>query len=114
MKEAIIEAIKENPTDIDLKLVYADLLDEEGDLLGEYTRIKIELISLVENVEENRERIELLLKRAAEIGKEIGWTVVYEHRNDVMLDWETIRNYRENRDAKERGDTQEETSQTTD
>jgi uncharacterized protein (TIGR02996 family) len=62
--EAFLQAIIENPDDESLRLIYADWLEERGDLRGEFLRVECLLRGLPENGPEYR----LLHQRLTELG----------------------------------------------
>jgi uncharacterized protein (TIGR02996 family) len=56
--EAFVQAIAVNPNDDTLRLVYADWLEERGDLRGEYLRLDCLLDSLPAPPRSQRQRLE--------------------------------------------------------
>lgn len=78
--EAFVQAIAANPNDDTLRLVYADWLEERGDVRGAYLRLDCELDALREQASELESR---LAKMAAQLDK--GWLLAMGRRIDIVL-----------------------------
>jgi uncharacterized protein (TIGR02996 family) len=57
-EEALLAAIEQDPDDDATRLVYADWLEEQGDIRGEYLRLEHQLRTIPARLEELRARID--------------------------------------------------------
>ncbi len=57
-EEDFLQALQQGPQDDDLRLVYADWLEERGDIRGEYLRLLIQLRRIPKRLEELQPKID--------------------------------------------------------
>jgi uncharacterized protein (TIGR02996 family) len=57
-EEDFLQALQQDPPDDDLRLVYADWLEEHGDIRGEYLRLLIQLRRIPQRLEELQPKID--------------------------------------------------------
>jgi uncharacterized protein (TIGR02996 family) len=75
--------LRECPEDDTTRLVFADWLEERGDVRGEYLRKEVELAGLAEGTEESRRREEEL--RTLRVGIDPDWLELAGKRFDVWV-----------------------------
>ncbi len=79
-EKGFLDVIRANPDDDTTRLVYADWLDERGDIRGEYLRLEHELAQIPLRLAELRQRIPQVRQQI-----DPAWVAAVSKRHQVVL-----------------------------